>query len=204
MDLFSLTLDENLNLILHISMWMVGLGVLLAILYFLFLRRILRYNLVRLDIKLGNVGIAEFRPNKTDLQIAHRIWTELITRKAAILIDEENDIIDEIYDSWYSLFQKTREFIGEIPADLIRNSKSTKEIVRISTQTLNEGLRPHLTKWHARFRTWSSSQKDKMMDMTPQEFQKKYPQYKDLIDDLLKVNKQLIQYAQELKRIIDK
>jgi hypothetical protein len=42
-----------------------------------------------------------------------------------------------------------------------------------------------------------------MMELTPQEFQKKYPQYNDLIDDLLDVNQQLIQYSQELKKIID-
>jgi hypothetical protein len=204
MDLFKLYLDENCNIILQISIWLVVIIILLILIYFLFIKKIYRYSLVKLDIKLGNVGSAEFRPNKTDLQIAHKIWTELITRKAAIPIDKENDVIEEIYDSWYALFQKVREFISEIPAELIRKNKSTKEIVRIATQTLNEGLRPHLTKWQARFRTWSSSKKDKMMDMTPQEFQKEYPQYKDLIDDLLKVNTQLMQYAVELKKIIDK
>jgi len=163
----------------------------------------MRFGLVKVDIKLGNVGSAEFRPNKNDLQIAHRIWTELVTRKAAIPIDKENDVIEEIYDSWYAMFQKVREFIGDIPADLIRHNKSTKEIVRIATQTLNDGLRPHLTKWQARFRTWSTSKKDKLMDMTPQEFQKDYPEYKYLIEDLMNVNQQLIQYAQELKKIID-
>lgn len=204
MDLFKLYLDENYNIIVQISIWLVITIILLIFIYFLFIKKIYRYSLVKLDIKLGNVGSAEFRPNKTDLQIAHKIWTELITRKAAIPIDKENDVIEEIYDSWYALFQKVREFISEIPAELIRKNKSTKEIVRIATQTLNEGLRPHLTMWQARFRTWSSSKKDKMMDMTPQEFQKEYPQYKDLIDDLLKVNAQLMQYAQELKKIIDK
>lgn len=204
MNLFKLYIDENYNLIVQISIWLIILFILIILFYFLVLKKIYRYNLVKLDIKLGNVGSAEFRPNKTDLQIAHKIWTELITRKAAIPIDKENDIIEEIYDSWYALFQKVREFISEIPAELIRKNKSTKEIVRIATQTLNEGLRPHLTMWQARFRTWSSSKKDKMMDMTPQEFQKDYPQYKDLIDDLMKVNAQLMQYAQELKKIIDK
>ncbi|GAP44244.1 hypothetical protein TBC1_1245 [Lentimicrobium saccharophilum] len=204
MDLFKLYFDENFNLIVQISIWLVVFVIVILLVYFLVIKKIYRYNLVKLDIKLGNVGSAEFRPNKTDLQIAHKIWTELITRKAAIPIDKENDIIEEIYDSWYALFQKVREFISEIPAELIRKNKSTKEIVRIATQTLNEGLRPHLTMWQARFRTWSSSKKDKMMDMTPQEFQKDYPQYKDLIDDLMKVNAQLMQYAQELKKIIDK
>lgn len=204
MDLFKLYFDENFNLIVQISIWLVVFVIVILLVYFLVIKKIYRYNLVKLDIKLGNVGSAEFRPNKTDLQIAHKIWTELITRKAAIPIDKENDIIEEIYDSWYALFQKVREFISEIPAELIRKNKSTKEIVRIATQTLNEGLRPHLTMWQARFRTWSSSKKDLMMDMTPQEFQKDYPQYKDLIDDLMKVNAQLMQYAQELKKIIDK
>jgi hypothetical protein len=204
MDLFKLYLDENYNLIVQISIWLVILFILIILVYFLVLKKIYRYNLVKLDIKLGNVGSAEFRPNKTDLQIAHKIWTELITRKAAIPIDKENDIIEEIYDSWYALFQKVREFISEVPAELIRKNKSTKEIVRIATQTLNEGLRPHLTMWQARFRTWSSAKKEIAMDKTPQEFQKEYPQYKDLIDDLMKVNTQLMQYAQELKKIIDK
>ena len=204
MDLFKLYFDENFNLIVQISIWLVVFVIVILLVYFLVIKKIYRYNLVKLDIKLGNVGSAEFRPNKTDLQIAHKIWTELITRKAAIPIDKENDIIEEIYDSWYALFQKVREFISEIPAELIRKNKSTKEIVRIATQTLNEGLRPHLTMWQARFRTWSSLKKDKMMDMTPQEFQKEYPQYKDLIDDLLKVNTQLMQYAAELKKIINK
>jgi len=203
MDLFKLYIDKNYNIIFQTSIWFTLIVALIILGYIFIVKKIYRYNLVKLNIKLGNVGIAEFRPNKTDMQIAHKIWTELITRKAAIPIDKENDVIEEIYDSWYVLFQKVREFISEIPAELIRNNKSTKEIVRIATQTLNVGLRPHLTKWQARFRNWSTSKKDKMMDMTPQEFQKEYPQYKDLIEDLIEVNKQLMQYAQELKKIID-
>ncbi len=203
MEIFKIYFDENCNLIVQTSIWLVILIVFILLIYFLFIKKIYRYSLVKLDIKLGNVGSVEFRPNKTDLQIAHKIWTELITRKAAIPIDEDNDVIEEIYDSWYTLFQKVREFISDIPADLIRNNKSTKEIVRIATQTLNDGLRPHLTKWHARFRAWSISKKDKFLDIAPQDFQKEYPEYKYLIEDLMLVNQQLIQYAQELKKIIE-
>lgn len=204
MDIFKVYFDNDSNLIIQISIWLVLTLIIVFTLYFLIVKRIFRYSLVKIDIKLGNVGTAEFRPNKNDLQIAHKIWTQLITRKAAIPIDKENDVIEEIYDSWYALFQKVREFISEIPAELIRNNSSTKEIVRIATQTLNDGLRPHLTKWQARFRQWSTAKKDKLMEMTPQDFQKEYPEYADLIVDLIKVNEQLIQYAQELKKIIDK
>lgn len=204
MDVFKIFFDDKWNLVIHISIWLILVFIALFLVYFFWLKNKFRYDLVKVDINLGNVGKAEFRPNKNDLQIAHKIWTELVTRKAAIPIDKDHDVIEEIYNSWYAMFQKVREFISDIPADLIRNNKSTKEIVRISTQTLNDGLRPHLTRWQARFRTWSESKKDKMMDMTPQEFQQEYPEYKDLIEDLMRVNGQLIQYAQELKKIIDK
>lgn len=203
MDVFKIFIDENSNLVIQISLWLMAALIVLFIVYLIWVKNKLRYDLVKVDIKLGNVGVAEFRPNKNDLQIAHKIWTELITRKAAIPIDKEHDVIEEIYNSWFAMFQKVREFISDIPADLIRKNKSTKEIVRISTQTLNDGLRPHLTRWQARFRTWSEAKKEKLLEMTPQEFQKEYPEYNDLIEDLMKVNEQLIQYSQELKKMID-
>lgn len=204
MDLFKIYFDENHNLVIQTSLWVLGFIVLLVLIYIFLLKNKWRYDLVKVNIKLGNVGTAEFRPNKSDLQVAHKIWTELVTRKAAIPIDKEHDVIEEIYNSWHTMFQKVREFISEIPADLIRNNKSTKEIVRIATQTLNDGLRPHLTRWQARFRNWSFAEKHKLMEMTPQELQKEYPEYNDLIEDLMRVNTQLIQYSKELKKIIDK
>ncbi|MEP0984295.1 hypothetical protein [Ekhidna sp.] len=203
MDVFKVFFDDNWNLVIQISIWLVLLLLVLIGVYFIWLRFRMRFDLVKVDIKLGNVGVAEFRPNKTDLQIAHKIWTELVTRKAAIPIDKDHDVVEEIYNSWYAMFQKVREFISEIPAESIRKNKSTKEIVRIATQTLNDGLRPHLTRWQARFRTWSEAKKEKLMDMTPQELQQEYPEYNDLIEDLMRVNSQLIQYSQELKKIID-
>jgi len=142
MDLFKLYFDENFTLIVQISIWLVVFVIVTVVVYFIVIKKTYRYNLVKLDIKLGNIGSTKFKPNKTNLQIAHKIWTELITRKATIPIDKENDTIEEIYDSWYALFEKVREFISEIPAELIRKNKSTKEIVRIVTKTLNEGLRP--------------------------------------------------------------
>ncbi|MDZ7742228.1 MAG: hypothetical protein U5Q03_10860 [Bacteroidota bacterium] len=87
---------------------------------------------------------------------------------------------------------------------MIRNNESTKEILRIATQTLNDGLRLHLTKWQAKYRNWSDSKKEDLKEMTPQDFQRKYPEYKNLIEDMLKVNSQLIQYSHDLKKIVEK
>ncbi|MEP4095748.1 hypothetical protein [Reichenbachiella sp.] len=203
MDLFTAHIHDN-NVVVSISLWVILSLVSIVLIYYVVLIVRFRYRLVKLDIKLGNVGSAEFRPNKTDLQLAHKIWTELVTRKAAIPIDQEHDVIEEVYDSWYALFHEIRVSIREIPADLINSSESTRKIVNIATKTLNEGLRPHLTKWQARYRSWKDANKDQFLDLSPQDFQKKYPQYDDLIKDLLKVNNQLIEYADELKKIVSK
>ena len=38
---------------------------------------------------------------------------ELSTRKIAIPFDIENDVIDEVYDSWYNFFSTARELLKE-------------------------------------------------------------------------------------------
>jgi hypothetical protein len=161
-----------------------------------------RYELVSVNVELGGVGKVELRPNNEDIQIAHRIWTELVTRKAALPIDTEDDVIVEIYDSWYALFGRVRQLISDIPGQLLRKEESTQKLVTIATQTLNNGLRPHLTHWQARFRNWYSQHAEDLRTKTPQEVQRAFPQYSLLIDDMKKVNAQLIQYARELDKII--
>ncbi|KNC68129.1 hypothetical protein [Pseudoalteromonas ardens] len=186
-----------------VSLWILPIFAVIGLIMWLVSCRLKRYKLVKLNIPLGKIGKAEFAPNDRDIQIAHRIWTELVTRKAAIPIDPDNDVIIEVYDSWYNLFTKVRELIADIPSDLLRNEASTKELVRISTATLNEGLRPHLTKWQARFRNWYSTESEKLKNLTPQELQKQYPEFSELVSDLSVLNSQLIQYAVELKKIVD-
>lgn len=177
---------------------------LVFILLGILLRFVFRnYSVVKLDISLGKIGKVEIKPNTENLQVAHRIWTELVTRKAAIPIDPDHDVIAEIYDSWYALFSKVRELVAGLPADLVRRDKGTKEIVRVATATLNEGLRPHLTQWQARFRNWYESHREELKEKSPQELQKEFPEYDELISDMLKVNTQLISYAHELKKLLD-
>src|SRR3989442_1125827 len=71
---------------------------------FIILRKRLRFDVVEAELKLGGIGGVKIRPSYEDMQIAHRAWAELVTRKAALLFDEENDVIVEVYDSWYQLF----------------------------------------------------------------------------------------------------
>lgn len=74
-------------------------------------------------------------------RIAYKIYTELTTRKAALLIDHDGDVINEIYDSWYALFKVIREELKNLSGKSILESDS-KELVEMVTQILNKGLRP--------------------------------------------------------------
>src|SRR5690349_12778333 len=110
-DLVRLYVTDHDVLAMEISPWVWGLGAA-AVIILLLLRlqgRGKPYQLIQLDIQLGNIGCVQLRPNWEDIQIAHKIWTELVTRKAAIPIDPDHDVIVEVYDSWYGLFQRIRQ-----------------------------------------------------------------------------------------------
>ena len=96
------------------------------------------------------------RPNTTDLQIAYKIWVELSTRKIGLPIDLNHDVLLEVYDSWYEFFSVTRNHIKDVPATRFRR-KDTEQIIMLSIDILNLEVRPHLTRWQARFRDGSSS-----------------------------------------------
>ncbi len=197
--------DEGI--VLKVSPWLIGAAIVLAVVVPLAVRWArgswlsTKYDVVEVDIPLGHIGRITLRPNVQDIQIAHKIWTELVTRKAALPIDPEQDVITEVYDSWYVLFGRVRDLIAGIPADLIRRDESTKQLVRVATQTLNEGLRPHLTRWQAEFRNWMKQHESELKEKSPQQVQKAFPQYQALISELRQVNEGLIGYAAALERI---
>jgi hypothetical protein len=211
MNLLRFYLTDGWRLSVEVSLWVLGLvaaapvAAVLARRYWpngWWPRRRRHFGIVEMEIPLGGVGKVKLRPVVEDVQIAHRIWTELATRKAALAIEPENDVIVEVYNSWYTLFGKVRELIAAIPADLVRSEPSTQELVRIATDTLNKGLRPHLTRWQARFRNWYANQGETLKQKTPQEVQQSYEHYDVLMADMKQVNEQMIQYAGELQKLI--
>lgn len=142
--------------------------------------------------------------NTENLYIANRIYLELITRKAALPFDENDDVISEVYDSWYELFKIIRNEIKNVPGEYLISHNPTEELIGLTIRILNEGLRNHLTKYQARFRKWYriESEKDENKSLSPQQIQEKYPEYDNLITDLKSVNAILIDYSDELKKLI--
>ena len=167
-----------------------------------FWRKVKAYEIDEAVIGIGDQKV-KIKPNYQDMQIAYNLWVELSTRKIGLEIDLDNDVIKEIYDSWYEFFKLTRELIKDIPVSKIRKDESTKELVRIAIEVLNEGLRPHLTKWQARFRRWYNTEieREENKNLSPQEIQKKYPEYENLTKEMIEVNHQLIEYRKILRQL---
>ena len=204
------TLYESGHLTVSLSMavYLVLIILIALIAYLIYAyRNFFSYRKVKLKtIKLKLLGSeAEFvvESNHSNLEIANKILVELITRKAAIPIEEDKDVITEVYDSWYQLFCTTREEIKSINGEHLRHPNS-EALVEMATDVLNKGLRPHLTEFQARFRRWYGLEilKEENQNLSPQEIQKKFSDYDELINSMKDVNQILVQYANELKAFI--
>ncbi|MGO9572474.1 MAG: hypothetical protein ACLP5H_33575 [Desulfomonilaceae bacterium] len=207
-ELFSVSLLPEWSLSIQISFW---IGVVLA-------AGVIVYALWRwfyggagwkdFEIDQAEIGTGtgklRLKPNMTDRQVAYEIWVELSTRKIGLPIDFDHDVIAEIYNSWYTFFAVTRDLVKSIPVNKVRHD-STQKIVKLSIEILNAGLRPHLTKWQARFRRWYENEINKasgdlVIDL--QEIQRKFPKYDELKADMKQVNKHLMNYRENMRQLV--
>jgi len=187
-----------------VSLILLGLGLLLVLYRLVWSSNgLLRHwEAIEANVRLGGIGSVKLKPNGDDVQIAHRAWVELATRKAGLPFDRENDVIAEVYNSWYELFREMRDLAKQFPAQKLRASRDSPTIVDLLVEALNRGLRPHLTRWQARFRRWYENALEEHRDKSPQEVQRLFPDYQALVTDLERVNGDLIQYMNVLKRVV--
>lgn len=193
------------SLQVSVSFWLILIFIAIPVAWYVWRRWSVSFKSdVELQINLGGIGSVSIKPNYEVKQIAHQAWVELKTRKAGLPIDKENDVISDIYKSWYDLFGEIRTLTRDIPASKLKDP-STKKLVELLIDTLNEGLRPHLTVWQAKYRWWYDKAVTKSDDdsLTPQDIQNSYPKYKELVDDMMSINEQLVQYTAEIKKLID-
>lgn len=136
--------------------------------------------------------------NKNNIYAAYKIYVELVTRKIGIPF-QDDDVINEVYDSWYNAFGEIRELLKEIP--LNRSNIQLKEIV---IEILNEGMRPHLTKWQAKFRAWYNNAvtEESNRKLSPQDIQKKYKNYDELVKDLKEGQNYIIELIKKLRDVL--
>lgn len=207
-ELLRVSVSPDWSLAVSVGFWplIIIIGILIAVFIFcLYINGSIfggKYEIDSAEIGAGDSKLT-FKPNISDKAVAYKIWVELSTRKIGLEIDLDNDVIDEIYESWYAFFTITRDLIKEVPVSKVRN-QSTKVIISLSINVLNIGLRPHLTQWQARFRRWYQRQisLDPAAELHPQDIQKKFPEYDTLVADMKAVNEKLIIYREKMYGLV--
>lgn len=198
--------DGTLQFSANLLLWavLVGIALLIIMIRWLMSRKALSrsYEIDSAELGLGDSKLI-FKPNLNDRSVAYKIWVELSTRKIGLPIDYDHDVITEVYDSWYTFFSVTRELIKDIPVQKVRHD-STRKIVLLSIDVLNLGLRPHLTRWQARFRRWFEFRlsMDPEAKLHPQDIQREFPDYNELIADMRQVNNHLITYRDRMNELV--
>jgi len=205
--LMELSISDNFSVNLFVNGWVTGCLLLALVLLVIWQLWQHRGYFKSFEIDQAEIGIGQQKfklaPNEADRQIAYKIWVELSTRKIGLKIDLEHDVIEEVYDSWHTFFSVTRELIKDVPVRSFRRP-ATEKIVGMSIEVLNEGLRPHLTQWQARFRRWYERQakQEDFAQKTPQEIQKEFPAFNELSEDLITVNRKLMAYRAKMRQLI--
>lgn len=202
MDIIDLELDGWSTFVFRVNWLAVVIALVLIWGISFLMKQCLKYvNKKSLTIDEVNLGIGnssvKISYSKKDQEIAYKLWVELSTRKIGLRFDKENDVIKEVYDSWYTFFETARELLKDIPGNRIPYSG---DLIELTEKVLNIGLRPHLTKWQAKYRRWYEEEL-KRDGGTPQDIQKKYPEYNALVEDLLETNEKMIEYKKLMKRI---
>jgi len=179
--------------------------VIMAIAWKLWFRQRLlpQFDVVEAELDIAKLGKIKIKPNHENVQIAHEAWVELTTRKAALPFEDDHDVVAEVYDSYYELFGQLRNLIRNIPAQKLRKCQDTRKLVEVMVRVLNQGLRPHLTRWQARFRRWydEALRDSSNHNKSPQEIQKEFPDFVNLVKDLKALQFAVVKYAQFLREI---
>jgi hypothetical protein len=204
---FQVNLNEP-SIYIQSSWWLLGIIILIILIGYILWYRKVRGNFLihEMSVDISSKPKVSFKVKRSseNLYIANRIYLELITRKAVLPFEEDNDVIIEIYNSWYTLFTTIRNEIKNVSGDYLKSHDTTDALIGLTVNILNDGLRPHLTMYQAKFRKWYSNESEKSENnlLSPQEIQQKHPNYEELIEDLRNVNQILIGYSEELKKLI--
>jgi hypothetical protein len=207
-ELVRLSFDSSKPSLTIESDWIIILSILILLVVAYIIKRNFSkwFNWYEMEVEISGSPKLKFKVerNHENLFIANRIYIELTTRKAAIPIDENTDIIEEVYDSWYKLFGIIREEIKSVPGKYLKEHDPTAALIGLTRKILNDAMRPHLTEYQAKFRKWLEAEKEDPINkaLSPQDLQKKYPDFDNLVASLKLVNVTLTDYAEQLDKLI--
>ena len=203
MELITISFEDWSNLYIHLNLlaiiFVLGIAILLSLILRFSIRMFYHRSIFLDEVTLG-IGSTSVKLtyDRTDQAIAYKLWVEMSTRKIGIPFHMEDDVIVEVYNSWYEFFRVSRDLLKSLPESKLATST---ELISLTERVLNDGLRPHLTHWQARFRKWYDQESDRHPDLSPQTIQRRFSEYSELVEDLVATNQCMIAYKELMKDI---
>ena len=147
------------------------------------------------EIKKGifslNLGLLQIQAeiSEDDRQCAWELYAEICTRLSLIgkrddpeCVDFYGEVFIESLDSIHTFFREARGIMRKFPVGQLKRSK-TKHLGILINDLMIHVLRPFLERWQADFRHWSSQCTKEIKRLPPFERQKKYPKYREFVED---------------------
>lgn len=204
MEILQISIDQNCEVQVSFDWRFLGVVVLLILLLTIIFKFVVPFRIRKIEIDQVLIGTANnkcvLKYNYKDKEIAYKLWVELSTRKVGLDFEKDNDVIVEVYDSWYKFFEITRNLFKELPVTKLQQSQ---KLIEITETILNKYMRPHLTKYQAKFRRWYANaceEKENSL-LSPQEIQSNYPDFDELTEDLQNTINLIKVYKNTLKTI---
>ena len=112
---------------------------------------------VKLDLKVPGLGgvAGTWEPDESEVSAAWELYVEMVTRTPLGGFSSQEGSLREALNSIYSLFDTTRGILRKYGPAVAR-AKSGHELSfgYLAVSMLNLVLRPLLTEWHPKLRSW--------------------------------------------------
>jgi hypothetical protein len=130
---------------------------------------------------------------------AWEIYVELVTRVTVVELKQDEGIIREAMNSFYSLFNTTREILKRYgPSIAMTAEKSDMTLGHVAIGVLNKMLRPLLARWHPILEAY---EKQRPASVSIAEHERKWEHAAALRSEIEKVRQTMISYADVLAEV---
>lgn len=157
-------------------------------------------NSVKVNLKLPLIGGIEGNWEFDDNQKAAswEMYVELVTRISVVKLEYDEGLLREALTSLHTLFSTTRNILRNYGPDVAKpKGKDNLSFGYIAVAILNTCIRPVLSKWHPLLLDYES----KRGNSSPLEHEGNWDKHDELREELEKVRKKLIEYANLLSKV---
>ncbi len=154
----------------------------------------------KFSISIPFLGLSgEWEVDDQQRNAAWEIYIELVTRVTVVELKKDEGIIREALNSFYSLFNTTREILKKYgPSIAVAGKHSDMTLGHVAVGVLNKVLRPLLAEWHPKLEAY---EKKRSENTSIKEHERQWPQAAELRKKIAEVREELTVYADVLAKV---